>query len=75
MAKSQSKLILMDLIGGHRITALDALRDYGCFRLSARIEELRRRGYQIKSDKVLIKSRFGRRTVISSYYIEGEGDE
>lgn len=38
------------LLNGKSITPLDALRDYGCFRLAARIDELRRQGYCITTE-------------------------
>jgi len=47
--KSQKQLILEALESGREITPLDALRDYGCFRLGARIHELRGNGYEIKN--------------------------
>lgn len=33
---------------GHSITQLDALRDFGCFRLASRISDLKREGMNIK---------------------------
>jgi len=48
--KSQSQAILTDLARGRRITPLDALRDYDCFRLSARIHDLRKQGHNIKTE-------------------------
>lgn len=47
---SQNDDILSALIAGRSITPLDALRDYGCFRLAARIDELRRQGYVITTE-------------------------
>ena len=46
---SQNTEILADLKSGKNITAIDALNDYGCFRLAARINDLRRRGHDIKT--------------------------
>jgi len=40
------------------ITAMDALNDYGCFRLAARINELRMSGHNIKTE---IKNQDGKR--------------
>lgn len=34
------------------ITPIQALEKFGCFRLAARIEELRSEGYQIKTERV-----------------------
>jgi hypothetical protein len=38
------------LLDGKSITPLDALRDYGCFRLAARIDKLRKQGYCITTE-------------------------
>ena len=40
------------------ITPLDALNQYGCFRLSARIHDLRSRGHNIETK---IQQRYGKR--------------
>lgn len=37
---------------GERITALEALRRFGCLRLSARIYDLKKRGVPIESETV-----------------------
>ena len=34
------------------ITGLEALSEYGCFRLASRINDLRNRGYAIQTDSV-----------------------
>jgi len=44
---SQRQQVLNHLREHGFITPLDALRRYGCFRLSARIYELRSQGYPI----------------------------
>lgn len=49
---SQAELILRALRRGHKITPLYALQKWGCFRLSARILELRQEGWPIQTEKV-----------------------
>jgi hypothetical protein len=49
MKNSQNEKILEWLQLGHSITPIDALKMFGCFRLSGRIHELKRQGYEIKS--------------------------
>ena len=49
MKKSQMMMILNDLLDGKEITPIDALNNYGCFRLGARIYNLRELGYDIKT--------------------------
>ena len=46
---SQSDAILEHLKAGNSITPVDALRDFGCFRLAARIDDLRQRGHDIET--------------------------
>lgn len=47
--ESQRDYILRDLLRGAVVTPMDALEDYGCFRLSARINDLRNEGYNIET--------------------------
>ena len=49
MTQAQSALVYMQKYGS--ITALDALNDFGCFRLAARISDLRADGYNITSKR------------------------
>jgi hypothetical protein len=49
--KSQRARVLEYLKKRGDITQLQALVEFGCFRLAARIEELRRAGHSIKSVK------------------------
>ena len=51
-AHSQAEAILHDLQAGIRLTSLDALQRHNCFRLAARINELRNKGYDIKTVNV-----------------------
>ncbi len=45
--ETQCKRIAMYLKGGGRLTPMDALNMFGCFRLSARIADLRNGGMKI----------------------------
>lgn len=47
--ESQTKSILEHLNSGLSITQLDALNMFGCFRLSARIYDIKQMGYAIDS--------------------------
>lgn len=47
---SQAGQILLHLQSGKTITPIEALHQFGCFRLGARIFDLRERGFNIKSD-------------------------
>ena len=58
---SQNKQILNYLKSHKRgITPIDALQKFGCFRLSARIADLRELGYDIRTDMEDNKNNRGR---------------
>lgn len=46
--KTQLSQIRELLLSGGSITALEALRDYGCYRLASRITDLKKEGLKIK---------------------------
>lgn len=52
--ESQNALIKGWLLNGKSITSLDALNMFGCFRLSARIANLRDEGLPVVTDMVTI---------------------
>ena len=54
---------------GH-ITSLEAFREYGLTRLSAIIFNLRKDGYNITSDKVGRKNRYGKMVYFAKYTLE-----
>ena len=57
---SQKKQILRYLQTHRRgITPIDALEKFGCFRLSARISDLRELGYDIRTDREKNKNNEG----------------
>ena len=41
------------------VSTLDAFKDLGVTRLSARIFEIRKRGYKVKAEPIQAKNRFG----------------
>ena len=47
---THTKRILQHLRRGRSITPLQALREFGCFRLGARIWDLRQDGHRIERD-------------------------
>lgn len=46
---SQKSKIIKYLKMGGKLTPIDALSNYGCYRLAARVGELRKEGHDIKS--------------------------
>jgi len=49
---TQNKQVINYLLDGNALTPMDALRLFGCFRLSARILELRKKGYHIQTENI-----------------------
>ena len=54
---TQNRAILAHLKSGKAITAIEALNLCGCFRLSARIYDLRQQGYSIKTSTVCVNNK------------------
>lgn len=52
------------------ITVGDAITDIGCYRLAARINDLRADGYKIRTETVKGTNRFGERTKYAKYFLE-----
>lgn len=52
---SQTNAILSYMKEGKGITPIDALNLCGCFRLSARIAEIKKMGYAIKTESVAVE--------------------
>ncbi len=66
--QTQKEAILRHLQSGKTITPLEALNLYGCFRLGARIWDLRNEGYVIRSERV----KQGKKTFSSYKLIHAE---
>ena len=64
--ETQTAMILRDLSKGRRITAMDALAAYQCFRLAARILDIRRKGYPIETR--MIRSQYGK--IVAEYSLQ-----
>jgi hypothetical protein len=65
---SQKNNILAHLKRGATITPLDALEQYGCFRLAAVIHSLRADGHKIKTKKITRRGK-----TFASYNLETDG--
>ena len=65
-SRTQVEKILAHLLAGGSVTALEALDLFGCSRLAARIEELRRAGWPVFSR--LVETGGGKR--VSSYWMD-----
>jgi len=54
---TQANKILFYLKQGHSITPLEALKLFQCFRLGARIYELKKRGYLIQKKMIITNNK------------------
>ena len=64
-SQSQESKILDHMLRGHRITGIDALVNFNCFRLPARIADIRKRGFTVQSE--FITTNTGKR--VKAYWI------
>lgn len=56
-ANSQEQAIIDHLVSGRSLTALEALKLYGCFRLAARIHGIRK-ALAVKSERVRVGTKY-----------------
>lgn len=64
--ETHNKQVLKHLKSGRNLTALEALGNFGCMRLAARIKDLKDAGHKI--DKIMVKIR-GRH--VARYFMKG----
>ena len=70
MSQCEHILWYMRVQGG--ITAKTAMKKYGCYRLAARISDLRQRGYNIETVMREEVKPSGRRVRYAEYYLRGD---
>lgn len=63
---TQAEWVLDQLQRGHTLTPIDALDGCGCFRLAARIADLRQAGYSIETEHRTLPN--GK--VVAAYYLK-----
>lgn len=64
---TQCEMILESLLAGNGLTQLDAYDQFGCVRLAARINDLRKNGHPIITKMVTNENRFGRKVTFAKY--------
>ena len=57
------------------ITQKEAVSEIGCYRLSARIADLKAEGYEIETEFVTSKNRYGDNVTFAKYKFKGDEDE
>lgn len=71
VAASQCDKILAYLSRGNTLTPTEALQRFGCFRLAARINDLRSSGHHINSEIVGVINSEGRKVRVARYSMSG----
>jgi len=66
--------ILSELRKGRGLTAWDCIRERGCTKLNSRISDLRRKGFEIKTEMVNGTNRRGEHVHYAVYRLEAEPD-
>lgn len=69
MRKTHNLKILNHLKKGKRITSLQAINNFGCTRLSARIYDLKQKGCPIQKQMIEVNTRNGL-TRVAQYWID-----
>ncbi len=74
--RSQLTDVLHHLKKYKKITSYEAIRKYGCTRLSSVIHILRhQKGYNIRTEMKIVKNRYEHSSPIAVYHFEGGGNE
>lgn len=66
---TQTDMILRYMQETGSITPWEALREFGCMRLGARIYDLKRRGVDIRSELVTDRNRYGKAVSYARYSV------
>lgn len=70
MKTTQCDRILSYINEQGSITQLEALKELGCFRLASRINDLKRKGYNIRKNMITVKNRYDEPVKVARYALE-----
>lgn len=71
MKETQETRLIKYLLENGRITSLEAIRKLGITRLSARIFNLKKRGFMFDCKPVIVKNRYGEKVRVTEYTLVG----
>ena len=71
---TQEKEVLDYLRKIGSVTSWEAIVEFGATRLSAIIYNLRKKGYNIETNDLIVKNRYGNATVIAKYVLKEGGE-
>lgn len=73
MSNNQTQSILEYLKKGNSLTPLDSLHIFGCFRLGARIFDIKKMGFNIKTEMVIEGKKHFAKYSLETMKIESNG--
>lgn len=69
---TQCDMILRYMQETGSITPWEAMREFGCMRLGARIWDLKKRGFEIQTEMVTDQNRYGKRVSFARYSVNAQ---
>lgn len=66
---TQTDMVLRYMQETGSITPWEAMREFGCMRLGARIYDLKRRGVAVRTELITEQNRFGRKVQFARYSV------
>lgn len=69
-AETHNAKVLAHLQSGKSITPIEALDEFGCFRLGARIYDLKQAGHTIQKQMIEVETREGGTARVAEYFID-----
>ena len=73
MRNTQNQVVMAHLRTRGKLTPVQAMTNYGIMRLAARVEELRRLGWDIETEMVVNNDGAGGSTRYARYKLVGDG--
>lgn len=67
---TQAEMILMYLREHGSITPQEAMREFGCMRLGARIWDLKHQGHDIRTERETRQNRYGEKVTYARYTMQ-----
>lgn len=70
VTETQKKRLMEFFKTGQKITSLEALKDLGIYRLSARMSEMENAGIPISRERIQVTNRYGQEVRVKRYWVE-----
>jgi len=70
VTETQKKRLMEFFKTGQKITSLEALKDLGIYRLSARMSEMENVGIPISRERIQVTNRYGQEVRVKRYWVE-----